>query len=234
MNAVARVWDQYDKNERRKFENATRFPIVSNNGVQKVTVEYFIYSSTPPALEKYKSSKVVKYWEISPNSTCTFHIDSTLHKDTNTLSSVLAAINLTSPQPHSYFTTTYDGLLSGASLGLSATLAILGAPPVICTGFVNSFGVSFDADGVHAIDFVEHKAAQIRDAGEVLMLPEQNIDKLHLHNSTNLKRAYDNGGVYTFEHFLKGMNPWYQRPFAIAVSSVAEALLIAQTYRINK
>ena len=229
MKAVLRTNGQYDRCQTAIYLNATRFPVVQKQ-TNNVGIATFIYSSNVPNLKEFGSSKIAQYIEIAPRSNCSFHIDATLQSDNNTWSAVLSAITLTNPNPNSYFTTTFDGNLSGASLGLAATLAIIGAPPVICTGFVNCFGISFDSDEVHAIDHVEQKADVLRERGELLMLPEKNIEHTHLHGSDKLTRAYKNGGVYTFEHFLKGLNPWYGQFFAIAVSNVAEALLIAQTY----
>jgi len=216
---------------RTGFEYFTKYPVVQNLS-KRVSEMYMIYSSAQPCLADYGIETMVKKYSAIPVGPEGYvvHVDTILMQNVDTYSAVLSALNAVHVVNGAFITTSFgkEGKLSGASLGLALTLALLRDPKlnnVCCTGFITSFSNS-DNDTIMPIDYVVHKIMACQKNGRLLMIPKANVEQ-----DPELKRRYFNGDIYTFANYMRRQMPAVSDYMAIAVDNVAEAILIGHILR---
>ena len=112
-----------------------------------------------------------RYMHVEQATDQDWFIVDTLYRDASTSLSVTSALNLLRRGRKTFVSTELDSV-GGASLGLATVLAMSGiTTKVVCTGYVQGFGVESPDMHVDPIDCVDEKIAWCVQNGKKIVVP---------------------------------------------------------------
>lgn len=219
---LSAIRQRYD--ETGSFISRTYFicKILSSADTDACELHSMVYSSYPIQGREYDGFPLGSRGGV-------WNLDRVFKGDVNTCTSVTAALQGTDAVIGCYISTDVHSSvnLSGASLGLAVTMAVMGISvgsraPVVFTGWMSSFGDDSSERYVGPVDSVMCKVNWCQTNEHALFIPLLSVKR-----DPALAETYRAKQFYDYAKFMKHV-PFSLRTYrAIVVDNVAEAQVMA-------